>query len=153
MRKFYLPTVSFLLVLFYRDVYANKLIWGDGNRGTANYIKSCNLDGSDVRTVIQLTTGYYGAMDLDVDKTNSNIYWTSAMGYIERCNFDGSGYQRITQLTNAWLEGIFVNEINSKIYFVNGNITDAICRINFDGSGYTQVVNEYVKCFLRHRRQ
>lgn len=147
MKKVDLFVILLFVCLFSNDSAADRLYWGDGNWGSVNYIKSCNLDGTDITNVIELDTGFYGALDVDVDESVSKIYWISAFGIIEKSNLDGTGYERVASISNAWTGNLFVNEANSKIYFTNANVIKALCSVDFDGTGYTEIINEKVKCF------
>jgi hypothetical protein len=101
MKKVDLLVTLSLAIVFANDLSADRLYWGDGNWGNVNYIKSCNLDGSDVAIIRELDTGYYGALDVDVHRTDSTIYWASAWGIIEKSNLDGTGYETVVALLNA----------------------------------------------------
>ena len=147
MKKIGLFVTLSLVVVFADDLLADRLYWGDGDWGNVNYIKSCNLDGSDITTIRELDTGYYGALDVDVHEADLTIYWASAWGIIEKSNLDGTGYERVVAVLNAWTDNIFVHEANSKIYFTNTNVTDAICSVDLDGSNYSEIINEHVLCF------
>ena len=73
MKKVHFIILSFVF-LFSNDLLANRLYWGDGHWGDVNYIKSCDSDGSDPNIVIELDTNFYGALDVSVDQTNSQLY-------------------------------------------------------------------------------
>ena len=72
-RGYRIIIVGILLVSASTDA-ADKIFWGDGNWGSTNYIKSCDIDGSNVTTLRTMDNGFYGALDVSVDPVNSVVY-------------------------------------------------------------------------------
>ena len=136
-------------IIISTTLLADRIYWGGGTNGAAHYIKSCNLDGSDVQSIITLTTGAYGASDIAVDSLAQEVYWCSPWGAIEKCNLDGSGFTHLTTIDNVtpWLDYMTIDPNSSKLWFLNSNTTDAICTVNLDGSNYTEVVNNIYYSF------
>jgi hypothetical protein len=138
--------IGILLVLA-STAAADKIFWGDGNWGSTNYIKSCDIDGSNITTLRTMDNGFYGALDVSIDPVNSVVYWVAPWGIIDKCNFDGTGYQRLTQISSGWIDFVSYDGVNSKLFIYNSNIYDEIATVSLTGSNYTIIVDEHVQCF------
>ncbi|KAI1332099.1 hypothetical protein F5Y16DRAFT_407828 [Xylariaceae sp. FL0255] len=95
------------------------------NDGT---IRSCNLDGSDVRDIVPAGL-VHTPKQLHIDPKNSKIYFADREGLrVMRCNFDGSGLETLVQSGDwktpehqadqmRWCVGVGVSPRTGKFYW------------------------------------
>lgn len=101
----------------------------------AGRIKSANLDGSDVQTLID--TGLTSPIEIDVDPAGGKFYFTQNSGELRRANLDGSGVEDIYP-TGANLAGLQLDLANGEVYFSDYG-SDEILRANMDGTSVETV--------------
>lgn len=115
------------------DVAGGKLYWAEPG---SKCIKRCNLDGSDVRTLITSSDAAAGmALDLPAQK----LYWTDGVpgnGSIKRSNLDGTGVETIVTGGLHLAVGLAVDSVHGKVYWtdVQSGGTGTIQRANLDGT-------------------
>ena len=76
-----------------------KVYWTERTIDNRGRIQSANLDGTNVRTVKEITTV---PLDIALDAMKGTLYWTSARGKIRRINVSGEGF-----------DGNFITNLNS----------------------------------------
>lgn len=104
---------------------------------SAGRIKSANLDGSDVQTLIN--SGLTSPVEIAVDPAGGKFYFTQFNGLVRRANLDGSGLEDIYTL-GANCAGIQLDLADGKVYFSDTS-PDEILRMNLDGSSLESVAN------------
>ena len=97
-------------------------------------IKSANVDGSDIQTVVSPLPTMVGVKDIAVDSDRGKLYFAhKAANIIERVNLDGTA--RDTVITDAYPVGLALDVSAEKIYWTDYGANPRIRRANFDGSG------------------
>ncbi|MCR9064014.1 MAG: choice-of-anchor D domain-containing protein [Cytophagales bacterium] len=128
-----------------------KIYWVENQK-----IKRANLDGTNVETIIDVTTDVYIR---SLALTGSNLYWSerfynttnfSNTYYLKKSSLDGSSVSTIhtevvsfsgSPVTQGTIYDMEVDESNGHIYWASYT-ADAIFRKNSDGSGgVTTVLN------------
>lgn len=122
---------------------ATRVYW-TGN----NAIRSANVDGSDVQTVVSGLPGVVGLYDLAVDSDRGKLYFAHKAAYIIECvNLDGTG--RDTVLADVYPVGLAVDEAGEKIYWTDYTYANPrIRRANLDGTGVEDLFNASSGCDL-----
>lgn len=120
-------------------------------------IRSMNLDGSGIQTVISGIE--FGAYGFDLDTSNQTLYYGDhSTGKIYRANYDGSSVTPVLNATGLrHTQGIRVLESANKLYYTNGEFPqvggfNGIRRADLDGSnteaiydqGTTQLLGGYI---------
>ena len=81
------------------DTVEGKVYWTEEKSDGMGRIQSANLDGTNVRTVKEITTV---PLDIALDAMKGTLYWTSTRGKIRRINVSGEGF-----------DGNFITNLNS----------------------------------------
>ncbi|KAB8302148.1 hypothetical protein EYC80_005596 [Monilinia laxa] len=101
------------------------------NDGT---IQSCNLDGSDIQTVIP-SGAVHTPKQLIIDHSASKLYFSDREGLrVMRCNLDGSEHETIIQTGDwqdaedgkdqlKWCVGISINHQDGKFYWTQKGLS------------------------------
>jgi len=123
------------------DVAGGRMYW-IGESAKVMHIRSADLDGGNIRTVVDLPFKY--PMGLAIDTINKKIYWTTNRSSsseksgkaLWRANFDGSEPQAV--FTGLRQPGAVAVEPKSKhiYYFENTSLV----RSNLDGSGEARIL-------------
>jgi len=122
---------------------ATRVYW-TGN----NAIRSANVDGSDVQTLVSGLPGLVGLHDIAVDSDRGKLYFAHKAAYIIECvNLDGTG--RDTVLTDVYPVGLALDGPGEKIYWTDyTNANPRIRRANLDGSDAEDLFNASSGCDL-----
>ncbi len=121
------------------DPIHGRIYWTEIATLDLGWIRSANLDGSDVQTLISTSTGYPHSVELDL--VNGYLYWTNIRtSVIHRSLLDGS--QTIDLLsTGVSPIDMAIDPIRGQIYWTeNGRSNDIIRRANLDGSDIETLV-------------
>ena len=115
------------------DSLSGKIYWTDSS---ANMVQSANMDGSEVKNIVE---GIPGA-GIAVDIKGSKIYWADCFqlkgNY--RVNLDGTNLEIINK--NLQLQvGVAINPITNKIYWADSE-SDKIQCSNLDGTNVEDVI-------------
>jgi hypothetical protein len=117
------------------DFYKKILYFGDGA-----YVKKCNLDGSDMKTIYTATSGWLiGGLALDLK--NNKLYYSQfqqSVGIITifRSNLDGTGIEPIITSTAGQTYNLAISQSLQKLYWTVANgATTTVYRSNLDGTG------------------
>ena len=112
------------------DVANEKVYWTEEMGDNTGRIRRANLDGTNVRLVVNLRTAPPHSMALDT--AAGKIYITNGWGKIQRLNIDGSNFEPnlITELDAPG--GLILDVAGGKIYWTEK--TGRIRRANLDGS-------------------
>ena len=93
------------------------------------HVKSCNLDGSDVQTVIATGTGLYTPKQLAINNENQKLYVCDREGLrTVRCNLDGSSLETLIESGDRakeddvkdairWCTGIAIDPRRNHLYW------------------------------------
>lgn len=97
----------------------------------SNAIKTANLDGTGINTLIPTTTDSFG--EIQVNTATGQIYWFDWRS-IKRANYDGSNVQTVLTDNNMYTTaGDFaLDQLNGHIYWANQ--LGELRRANLDGS-------------------
>ena len=114
-----------------------KIYWTDN---ADNAIYNANLDGSDVEVLVQETEAPWG---IDIDQTNSKMYWVKFTGEpkLLRANLDGSQVEDISNgegFGSIW--DIDVDETTNRLFFTHSG-GRRIQRSNLDGSDLVDLIS------------
>ena len=115
------------------DSLGGKIYWTDSS---ANMVQSANMDGTEVKNIVE---GIPGA-GIAVDIKGNKIYWADCFklkgNY--RVDLDGSNLEIINK--NLQLQvGVAINLITNKIYWADSE-SDKIQCSNFDGTDVEDIV-------------
>ncbi len=112
------------------DVANEKVYWTEEMGDNTGRIRRANLDGTNVRLVVNLRTAPPHSMALDT--AGGKIYITNGWGKIQRLNIDGSNFEPnlITELDAPG--GLILDVAGDKIYWTEK--TGRIRRASLDGS-------------------
>jgi hypothetical protein len=103
-------------------------------------IYSVNLDNSTDIVPIYETTGTDYPANIDIDLSNSKIYWSDWNGRIRNKNLDGTGSPTtITTIENV-AQGMAIDFQNNKIYW-SDTVKKEIFQSNLDGSNIQMIAN------------
>lgn len=119
------------------DEYAGKLYFV--NQGTANNIKKCDLDGSNISTIV---TGQTDPQEIGVHHGSGFIFWT-VLGAddVLRADLDGNNVSGIVTTGFAALRGLVVDPVNLKVMFADQGATDTITQVDFDGTDQQELLD------------
>ena len=115
------------------DASRGKLYWTEKTGNHTGRIRRADLDGSNVRLVIDLTSV---PLAFAVDTTGGKLYLINGWGKIQRLNVDGSAFQPnlITDLETP--RHLTLDTAGGKVYWTEqtSGRTGKIRRANLDGS-------------------
>jgi RHS repeat-associated protein len=114
------------------DPYKEKIYWPD-IQNPPYEIKSANLDGSDIQTVIVLPAGSEPVGGFAIDTMRSKIYWSGSTT-IQYANQDGTGGIGDLYTGGTDIRQISLDIFNKQVFWTDRSLAK-IQQINFDGSG------------------
>lgn len=114
----------------------SRIYWTSmGNLGSNDgTIQSCNLDGTDIQTVIP-AGAVHTPKQLIIDHLASKLYFSDREGLrVMRCNFDGSEHETIIQTGDwqdaedgndqlKWCVGVSINQAEGKFYWTQKGLS------------------------------
>ncbi len=115
---------------------ANQLLWPDGTAPDHISIKSSDLNGDNIKTLISFPAGSPTVLDIALDTMRKRIYWCTSTS-IQSANLDGS------DITNVYSEGSGIRRIsldifNKEVFWSDAN---SIQLIRFDGTNQSTVLS------------
>ncbi len=114
------------------DQTGGKIYWTETVR---NEIQRCNLDGSDIESLLTVPD----PTDIALDVVHGKMYWTGRTGgTIESANLNGTAHQVVITGLNTPI-GIAVDGYNNQLYWVDAGM-DKIKRAKLDGSSIEDLV-------------
>ena len=122
------------------DSAAGKLYWIQADLTPAE-IRRANLDGSNVETIVTVSTSMPNALALDPQ--GGHIYWTLDDGRLRRAGLDGANPATLLAGLGrpTWLA---LDPVNARLYWLDEANTPLmrIQRANLDGTGLETVLEE-----------
>ena len=115
------------------DAAGGKVYWTEQTGDRSGRIRSANLDGSNVRSVKELTSVPQG---LALDTANGTLYLTNSWGKVQRMNLNGSNFKSNLIVNLDSPRGIAVDVADGKVYWTEAG---KIRRANLDGSNRQDV--------------
>lgn len=116
------------------DGQNGKIYWSNFDK---KKIQRCNLDGSDIEDLVDLTDVADG---LALDAINEKIYWGTRDQKIERSNLDGTNVESVIPSPGVgWVTGIDVDVNSAKMYWTQ-RASSSIRRADLDGTNKEIIV-------------
>lgn len=124
------------------DAQHEKIYFSDYDVAGEGKIWSINLDGTDLKTIID---GLYDPYQIALDVEGGKIYWAEDVddddfGHIGRANLDGSGKENIVSLEDGQFRAIALDLDNDKVYYYDVNAED-LYRADLDGSDAVPILS------------
>lgn len=102
------------------DLTNNKLYFSEF-QGPNALIVQCNLDGTDIDTIVTSPISYGQTYTLAISPTLQKLYWTeransgTGSNSVLRCNLDGSNVETLMTISN-FMPGLAIDDKNQKLY-------------------------------------
>lgn len=100
------------------DLTNNKLYFSEFGGGSNVRIMQCNLDGTELHTIVTSTISGGQTYTLSISPTLQKLYWTEqnvSGNYVLRCNLDGTIVETLMTVPN-FMPGLTIDEKNQKLY-------------------------------------
>ncbi|MBT1688985.1 DUF5050 domain-containing protein [Dawidia soli] len=124
------------------DAEHQKIYFSDFYETGAGKIWSVNLDGTDLKVIID---GLYDPYQIALDIENGKIYWAEDWfnedtGHIGRANLDGTDREYVVDVPDGRLYAVAVDTQHDKLYY-NDWQNEELYRANLDGSDATPILS------------
>ena len=114
----------------------NTIYWTEQVGKNRGRVKRANLDGSNVRVLVNIKSGVPGS--IAIDPTQGKLYWTDSRGRIQRANLNGKGIRNLIRNLDS-PENITVDVTGGKLYWTEGS--GRIRRANLNGKSIEDIAS------------
>ncbi|MEM9823161.1 MAG: DUF5050 domain-containing protein, partial [Bacteroidota bacterium] len=127
------------------DQVNSKVYWTELGFASPGTINRCDLDGSNVESLINETIDEPSAFDIDFD--NQKIYWIDeGLEQVLKANLDGSNIEMVLDLQTSAFVFIFNMEldlVNEKIYWTN-SLEPSLRSVDLNGNNLETIIVDYI---------